>query len=159
MPAGGKKNKDIDDLTSEYGRIFSGFFDYLIRLFDTLNNVFNVLEKAFDDIPIIRPLVLLAIIGMLVYYVVFFRTFNARDMLLFIYFFIGGIVLLALMVAYKFAEIFEPYLIYRAARRKSREENQKILETHRLIRQVVKKNSEHKEITANDVLVPAKDRK
>lgn len=158
MPADGKKNNDIDDLSDEYGRFISSIFDHLTRIFNTLDDVFDVLEKAFDDIPIFRPLVLLAIIGMLIYYVAFFQSFNGWNMLAFIYFFVGGIVLLFIAALNKFADLFEPYLLYRMATRKRREESKRILETHRIMRQIMKRKKEHKEISANDVLMPAKDK-
>ena len=147
-----KKKNESESIADIAGTFFSG-------LFETLESIFEIFEKAFDDLPLGTPLIVLAIIGMLIYYAVFFRIFNARDMLIFIYFFVGGIVLLALMILYKFSEIFEPYLLYRAATRKRREESRRILETHRIMRQIVKKKRKHKEISANDVLVPPKDNK
>jgi hypothetical protein len=159
MPAEGKKNNRIDDLTSEYGRFFSSIFDFLANIFNSLDDVFDVLEKAFDNIPIFRPLVLLSIIGMLIYYVASFQTFSGWNMLVFIYFFVGGIVLLFMLALYEFADFFEPYLLYRMATRKSREESRRILETHRIMRQIMKRKKKHKDISADDVLVPAKEKK
>jgi hypothetical protein len=156
MPGAKKDNNDIDRISDEIGSFLSAITDKIAGSFDILENIFDVLEKAFDDLPLIRPLALLSIIGMLIYYAVFFQTFNGWNMLVFVFFFAGGIVLLALMMLYKFAELFEPYLLYRAASRKSREENQRIIETHRIMRQIIKKKSKHKEISANDVLAPKK---
>jgi hypothetical protein len=142
-----------------FGGFFGNLFDYSLSIFDLLEKTFDVIEKAFDNLPLIGPLIALAITGMIVYYFGFFQSFNTSDMLLFAYFFVGGFALLAFFILYKFAETSEPYLLYRAATRKEREENQKILETHKIVREIVKDKSEHKEITANDVLVTASDKK
>jgi hypothetical protein len=141
------------------GQFFGWGFEYATIIYDALEKTFDVLEKAFDRVPLIGPLIVLALIGMLTYYVLFFSSFNAWNMLVFTYLFVGGIILLALIILYKFAETFEPYLLHRAATKKIRENNQRMLDTHRIIRQVIKKKSEHKEISANDVLIPAKDKK
>ena len=64
---------------------------------------------------------------MLIYYVAFFQSFNGWNMLAFIYFFVGGIVLLFIAALNKFADLFEPYLLYRMATRKRREESKRSL--------------------------------
>ena len=142
------------DPVDAVGAFFGGWFDRVTRLFNWMGRVFDVLEEAFDNAPIFRPVALLALIGLLVYYVLFFNTFDPKHLMAFVYFFVGGTFLVALILIHRFAEVFEPCLICRAATRKRREDTRKMLETQRVMRKIVKKKRRHPEITAHDVLVP-----